>query len=199
MARSWAADGAGIGNAGELRLRGITKEKAQMTKLESDLDKPNCRIEDIAAPVSWLCVDCGVNTAPGLMTRAEMAKAFIVDGKESVAVSLSWNCEAYTVHDAVWAAAGMKLDGGCLCIGCLEKRLGRRLKPKDFQQGSGFNQSPGTPRLVERRSGKRFLDVMVGQDHNGGWCWRTANEYGGPFHTRDEAVKDYAAVGEAAA
>jgi hypothetical protein len=27
-------------------------------------------------PESWLCVDCGINTAPGLLNRVEMEKAF---------------------------------------------------------------------------------------------------------------------------
>jgi hypothetical protein len=35
----------------------------------------------------------------------------------------------------------------------LEKRLGRRLKPKDFKRGDAFNQPhlPCTPRLRSRR------------------------------------------------
>jgi len=43
--------------------------------------------------------------------------------------------------------------GGCLCIGCLEKRIGRRLKPKDFLRDHPFNLMPGTQRLLERRGG----------------------------------------------
>jgi len=33
-----------------------------------------------ATPESWLCVDCGVNTAPGCMTRKEMELAFALYG-----------------------------------------------------------------------------------------------------------------------
>ena len=40
--------------------------------------------------------------------------------------------------------------GGCLCVGCLEKRLGRRLKPKDFERDDPFNQLPGSARLMKR-------------------------------------------------
>jgi hypothetical protein len=48
--------------------------------------------------------------------------------------------EWYIVHDDVWVAAGMKpIDpeddvgqGGFLSIGCLEKRLRRKLTPQDF-------------------------------------------------------------------
>jgi hypothetical protein len=34
------------------------------------------------------------------------------------------------VHSEVWTLAGMKK--GFLCIGCLEKRIGRELVPADF-------------------------------------------------------------------
>lgn len=37
----------------------------------------------------------------------------------------------FMVHDAVWAAAGMK-EKGHLCFGCLEVRLGRPLVIEDF-------------------------------------------------------------------
>ena len=59
-------------------------------------------------------------------------------------------CEIYTVRDAVWKIAGMEPMGGCLCVGCLEKRLGRRLRPKDFPRRDEFNILPGT-KLIERR------------------------------------------------
>ena len=39
-------------------------------------------------------------------------------------------CEVYAVRSSVWAAA--EPMGSCVCIGCLEKRLGRQLQPKDF-------------------------------------------------------------------
>jgi len=37
------------------------------------------------------------------------------------------------VEDTVWAAGGLEPDGGLLCIGCLERRLGRRVKRDDFK------------------------------------------------------------------
>ena len=43
----------------------------------------------------------------------------------------SWS-EVYTVKPAVWKAAGMEPMDGCLCIGCLEQRLGRTLTARDF-------------------------------------------------------------------
>lgn len=47
--------------------------------------------------------------------------------------------EQYMVHDEVWAAAEMRPDGGHLCIGCLEQRLGRELTWADFIPGVPIN------------------------------------------------------------
>jgi hypothetical protein len=58
-----------------------------------------------------LCVDCHVDTLsaePGVPT------------------------EYYSVHDALWAQAGMGPVDGMLCVGCLESRIGRRLNRADF-------------------------------------------------------------------
>src|SRR5262249_26488115 len=101
------------------------------------------------------CVDCGFNTHPGALNRAEMEKAFAEMGKADLGVPLPFNnrCEVYMVRAAVWKKAGMEPYGGCLCIGCLEKRIGRRLKPKDFPRKHPFNDMPGTPRLLQRRGG----------------------------------------------
>jgi hypothetical protein len=64
----------------------------------------------------------------------------------------------------VWAAAGMpaptirkfnESDGDFLCIGCLEKRLGRMLKSADFSRFPINDPSPwDTPRLASRKAGK---------------------------------------------
>jgi hypothetical protein len=37
--------------------------------------------------------------------------------------------EYYVVRDEIWP---LPVDGGMLCVGCLEKRLGRRLQRADF-------------------------------------------------------------------
>jgi hypothetical protein len=55
------------------------------------------------------------------------------------------------VKAKIWKAAAMEDFDGCLCIGCLEKRIGRRLVPKDFIRNHPFNAWPGTTRLLERR------------------------------------------------
>ena len=105
-------------------------------------------------PESWCCVDCSINTWPGFPTRIEQERVFapnILRAEEpSIPLTVDENCEAYAVKNSVWAAADMEPHGGCLCIGCLEKRLGRRLRPKDFSRHP-FNNLPGTPRLLNRR------------------------------------------------
>ena len=67
-------------------------------------------------------------------------------------MELNDQLEVYHLRDAVWKAAGMAPFAGFLCVGCLEKRLGRQLGPKDFDTSHDFNRAPGTPRLMERRA-----------------------------------------------
>jgi hypothetical protein len=117
-------------------------------------------------PESWNCVDCGVNTAPGLLNRVEMEKAAEALGKrwdegEGIDQTIDHHSEVYTVREAVWKKTGMEPMGGCLCIGCLEKRLHRALKPKDFLRGHPFNdpRMPGTPRLLKRRKDRGLVEV----------------------------------------
>ena len=107
-------------------------------------------------PESWFCVDCGFNTAPGCLNRAELEAAFAVaeESDKGVELHITNKCEVYTVRERVWAAARMEPMDGCLCIGCLEKRIGRLLRPKDFQRGHPFSSFPGTARLLKRREAK---------------------------------------------
>lgn len=108
-------------------------------------------------PESWHCIDCGMNTAPGLSNKAEMI-ATIQQlgglwelGVVGVPQVYDTRTEVYHVRSAIWQRAGVAPFGGCLCIGCLEARIGRRLRPKDFPPWHEFRQMPGTPRLVSRR------------------------------------------------
>jgi hypothetical protein len=88
------------------------------------------------------CVDCGVNTAPAIWRGRQVEPA----------LPKSW--ELYWVKDKVWAAAGMGELDGSLCVGCIEARLGRRLRPKDFDFKRSENRAPShwyTSRLAARR------------------------------------------------
>ena len=67
--------------------------------------------------------------------------------------------EWYMVHDDLWAAAGMLPEGGgCLCVGCLEKRIGHQLDPTDFTN-AGINDpnGPHSARLRDRLQGKAVI------------------------------------------
>jgi hypothetical protein len=103
---------------------------------------------------SHVCVDCGINTAPGIPNRERLKNAFAADwNSRGITVTVCENSEVYFVKPRVWEAADIDGWGGCLCIGCLETRLGRRLKPKDFDQTHVFNSFPCTKRLLSRRDG----------------------------------------------
>ena len=89
-----------------------------MTKLRRARD--NTRIT-----CGGICNDCGMETVPRGKRKPRTHEQFIVKNE-------------------VWAAAGMPLGkirpktfeivggGGFLCVGCIEKRLGRRLTINDF-------------------------------------------------------------------
>jgi hypothetical protein len=107
-------------------------------------------------PESWNCVDCGIDTAPGCHNRAQMERAFAAIGDDQgVEQTFDQRSEVYTVRSAVWQKTGLGPMAGCLCIGCLEKRIGRALRPKDFQRGHPLNTLPGTLRLLQRRGKRR--------------------------------------------
>jgi hypothetical protein len=101
-------------------------------------------------PESWACVDCVANTAPGVPNRIE-AEQVMATCHGTRKVTVTDQCEIYMVRDSVWKKAGMESMGGCLCIGCPERRIGRCLKRKDFLDHA-LNWLPGTSRLQSRRS-----------------------------------------------
>ena len=99
-------------------------------------------------PLSWDCVDCGRDTAPGFPGKS-VAEALPESALDAIVLTATNGCEIYTVREVIWKRAGT--PDGCLCVGCLEQRLGRRLKPKDFTRDDPFRRLPGTPRLQKRR------------------------------------------------
>lgn len=110
-------------------------------------------IRNAGMPDSWNCVDCGMNTAPGCPNASQIQEAFArgKDGK----LTYDRNSEVYEVKPGVWKAAAKKSRRIVLCIGCLETRLGRTLRPKDFAN-SPLNKLPGTDRLISRRMGMGY-------------------------------------------
>src|SRR5262245_36576440 len=79
------------------------------------------------------CIDCNVNTAPGVLTRGEIEIAFLIDPEAGAQQHVDDRSEIYIVRDNVWRKTELEGYGGCLCIGCLERRIGRRLKRRDFE------------------------------------------------------------------
>lgn len=122
-------------------------------------------------PESWSCIDCGINTAPGMLNREQMEQAFARDWNDQ-GVNQIYNelSEVYTVEPKIWKAAGMEPMGGCLCIGCLEKRLGRTLTASDFPRDSPVNKMPGTGRLLARRDGCACRDSAGPRNTVGSAC-----------------------------
>jgi hypothetical protein len=128
---------------------------------------------------SYVCVDCGMDTCPGHTTRAELEQAC----RDAKAAGKNWKdvpthlsfteeSELYYVYPPVWEASGMGgFWNGCLCIGCLEKRIGRRLQPEDFiaEHDEGFNDPhlPGTQRRFERLTGYSKLDLILDSAFSG--------------------------------
>ena len=106
-------------------------------------------------PESWHCIDCSFDTAPGIPDRAAMEKAYAasaISATGGITMTITERSEVYHVRDRIWQRAGMKSQSGCLCIGCLEKRIKRRLKPEDFPNKSELNKiAVGTSRLLDRR------------------------------------------------
>jgi hypothetical protein len=129
--------------------------------------------KEAGIPESWCCIDCGYNTAPGCSNRAKTEKAF--ETQRGIEQTYNSKSEVYSVHNHVWKAAGMERHDGCLCIGCLEKRLGRELSMEDFMLEDALNLLPGTRRLRDRR--RRFKPKIEGPLDKIDWrsvCGRTA-------------------------
>src|SRR5262245_49204042 len=57
-------------------------------------------------PESWLCLDCGVNTAPGWPNRKEAELAFLLHGKTPC--KMTEELEVYTVKEEVWQETGLE-------------------------------------------------------------------------------------------
>jgi hypothetical protein len=58
-------------------------------------------------PESHDCVDCGINTAPGVPNRVEV-EAASNNGAWEVPYTITSQCEIYMVRERVWEQAGME-------------------------------------------------------------------------------------------
>jgi hypothetical protein len=96
------------------------------------------------------CIDCGESTAPGWPAAKDVMEA--LNAGRGIKIKVDRRSEIYQATDSVWRAARMGDHDGCLCVGCLEKRLGRTLNRTDFLAGHVFNGPtyPRTKRLQDR-------------------------------------------------
>ena len=106
-------------------------------------------------PQSWYCVDCGCNTAPNCPNRSETEAAWA----NGIYPQMQFGpeCEIYEVYDDIWKQTGLEPYNGCLCIGCLESRIGRELTPDDFRRNHPFNNMKCSERLLKRRKKTKFI------------------------------------------
>jgi hypothetical protein len=121
--------------------RGCTADRSRITAPPSvsgavrEQVDPETAADEIAA--DWTCYDCGADTLS----------------------------EYYMVWDEVWTKAGARDEFGfLLCVGCLERRLGRRLGAEDFTDA--LINSPryswrDSPRLAARKRTRRFVQLVL--------------------------------------
>lgn len=81
------------------------------------------------------CADCGMET-----------NHFNTDDR--------FDSEWYMVKNEIWAAATAERPANFLCVGCLERRIGRKLTPDDFKDVPGNYTWPRSSRLDSRMGTK---------------------------------------------
>jgi hypothetical protein len=102
-------------------------------------------------------------TAPGGRTAREWDRAPCKDCGQRTIGTRKAPGEWYMVHDELWAQAGMEPLGGWLCVGCLERRLGRRLASADFKPvpANDSARMRHSDRLASRIRGTGVLEQGV--------------------------------------
>jgi hypothetical protein len=85
----------------------------------------------------------------------ERVEGRCLDCKEETTFRADKADEWYMVHNDLWLRAHPAKDGK-LCIGCLERRLGRRLQPNDFTDVPVNEPGRGKSRRLNSR--------LLGQD-----------------------------------
>jgi hypothetical protein len=92
--------------------------------------------------------------------------------------------EYYHVHDSVWRQANMEPLQGELCVGCLEKRLGRKLHFTDFSDAP-INYLRVSDRLSNRRQNWSGHTRPIGPAKGIGWTFPYGN-----FSDKDEVTDE---------
>ena len=86
------------------------------------------------------------------ITRERLASRCLDCQTETSFTERGKNDEYYMIHNHLWLQANPS-GVGKLCIGYLEKRIGRRLTPRDFADCSLTNFPRGSKRLISRLTG----------------------------------------------
>lgn len=69
-------------------------------------------------------------------------------GRDTLTPPFEW----YTVHDHTWAKTSLGTHDAVLCVGCLERSLGRQLQPEDFAEvPTNKPRVNDSERLLDRR------------------------------------------------
>jgi hypothetical protein len=113
-------------------------EVAQLDCCNGDLRATRHILEQMGLPRSEIAIVLSYLPLQGGHCDCEVAWNVDMTNPEPLVSFACIDCgsdfdEWYMVEDAVWAASGLAPDGGKLCIGCLERRLGRKLKRDDFK------------------------------------------------------------------
>jgi hypothetical protein len=108
-------------------------------------------LEAILDLLSHPCLDCGMETSP--VSRVELDK----EGGCRFRVAFN-SSEQFLLWPHIWAETGLGPHDGALCVGCAEKRLGRRLRPvrlrlyrRRLQRARLIDQAPAVSPPVTRR------------------------------------------------
>lgn len=64
---------------------------------------------------------------------------------------MSCHDENYMIYDSLWRKANKYNRRGRLCVGCLERRIGRELRPEDFL----YHEPLSTSERLKSRRGPR--------------------------------------------
>jgi hypothetical protein len=92
--------------------------------------------DELAPAVELVCSKCGVRIGEGDVRCHR--------GRDLICIDCHFSCidcgkntensgELYIVPNELWASSGLDSTDGMLCLGCLERRIGRPLVPGDFE------------------------------------------------------------------
>jgi hypothetical protein len=119
-----------------LRAQLADKDR-EIAELKAQLASADARAERVLRQkLADKMVEVRKERAERKARREKAAAVPCIDCRRDTGDSIGGLGEWYMVRDELWAAAGMTPDGGCLCIECLEARLGRQLDRSDFTDAS---------------------------------------------------------------